>query len=121
MKSQSRAKTGGEFGANGEWYDGGKFIATTDHAKKAKGAVRTGGGRVQIDSNVHAARRSDAHPLWRLLAGIEEYCATSGKFTFNQKLKEEFSTPEAILKRKETIAQFNSGKRWIVTATNQFE
>lgn len=30
---QRRAKAGGEFGANGEWYEGGKFIATTDHVK----------------------------------------------------------------------------------------
>ena len=32
--AQRRAKQGGELGANGEWYEGGKFIATTDHAKK---------------------------------------------------------------------------------------
>lgn len=32
---QRRAKAGGERGANGEWYEGGKFIATTDHAKSA--------------------------------------------------------------------------------------
>jgi hypothetical protein len=32
---QRRAKAGGEFGANGEWYEGGKFIATTDRAKQA--------------------------------------------------------------------------------------
>lgn len=30
---QKRAKVGGEFGANGEWYEGGKFIATKDRPK----------------------------------------------------------------------------------------
>jgi hypothetical protein len=30
---QLRAKVGGEFGANGEWYEGGKFIATKDNRK----------------------------------------------------------------------------------------
>ena len=33
MTTQARAKVGGEIGANGEWYEGGKFIATTDHSK----------------------------------------------------------------------------------------
>jgi len=31
---QKRAKPGGEFGANGEWYEGGKFIATQEHTVK---------------------------------------------------------------------------------------
>lgn len=30
---QKRAKAGGELGANGEWYEGGKFIATKDRPK----------------------------------------------------------------------------------------
>lgn len=33
---QKRAKIGGEFGPNGEWYKGGAFIATTDAPKSAK-------------------------------------------------------------------------------------
>lgn len=32
---QKRAKPGGEFGANGEWYEGGKFIATQEDTVKA--------------------------------------------------------------------------------------
>jgi hypothetical protein len=30
---QKRAQAGGQTGANGEWYEGGKFIATTEHPK----------------------------------------------------------------------------------------
>lgn len=33
--SQKRAKAGGEYGPNGEWYKGGTWIATTDHPKTA--------------------------------------------------------------------------------------
>lgn len=33
--TQRRAAAGGEFGANGEWYDGGKFIATQENTIKA--------------------------------------------------------------------------------------
>ena len=33
--TQKRAAVGGEFGANGEWYEGGKFINTvSDNAKR---------------------------------------------------------------------------------------
>ncbi len=35
MDEQRRAAAGGEVGANGEWYRGGAFIATTDHPKSA--------------------------------------------------------------------------------------
>lgn len=31
---QRRAKAGGEYGANGEWYEGGKFIATQEDTIK---------------------------------------------------------------------------------------
>ena len=32
---QRRAQAGGEIGANGEWYEGGKFIATRDNPKRS--------------------------------------------------------------------------------------
>lgn len=32
--TQRRAKAGGEFGANGDWYEGGKFIATEEDTIK---------------------------------------------------------------------------------------
>lgn len=38
---QRRAKAGGEYGPNGEWYDGGKFIATqADTIKRAPASRR---------------------------------------------------------------------------------
>ena len=40
--SQRRAKTGGEVGANGEWYPGGKWIATTTRAKSYRPVRPTG-------------------------------------------------------------------------------
>jgi hypothetical protein len=44
---QKRAKIGGEVGANGEFYEGGKFIATTDHSKR-HGSVKRKPRKVQI-------------------------------------------------------------------------
>lgn len=38
--TQRRAQKGGEFGANGEWYEGGKFIATSENTIKSAPAER---------------------------------------------------------------------------------
>lgn len=48
-RTQRRAVVGGEFGANGEWYEGGKFIATNDHPKSAP-----------VDARPHDAARAAA-------------------------------------------------------------
>jgi hypothetical protein len=32
--NQRRAQKGGEYGANGDWYEGGKWIANTDRPKR---------------------------------------------------------------------------------------
>ena len=40
---QRRAKVGGEYGANGEWYEGGKWIANADNAKSHKETKRPTG------------------------------------------------------------------------------
>lgn len=47
---QRRARAGGERGANGEWYEGGKFIATKDNPKSAP--------RIYEISPEEAARRA---------------------------------------------------------------
>jgi hypothetical protein len=35
VEGQKRAARGGEFGPNGEWYDGGRFIATSENTIKS--------------------------------------------------------------------------------------
>ena len=41
--TQRRAKVGGETGANGEWYEGGKFINTVANNGKGKGGKKSTG------------------------------------------------------------------------------
>jgi len=50
--SQRRAQKGGEVGANGEWYPGGKWIATTTRAKSYRPIRPT--GRQLIEPGVWA-------------------------------------------------------------------
>lgn len=54
VKGQRRAKPGGEIGVNGEWYEGGKWIANTDRAKHHK-PTPIATGREIIEPGVWAA------------------------------------------------------------------
>jgi hypothetical protein len=48
VSTQRRAGPGGETGANGEWYEGGKFIATQDNPKRS-GRSKKGTRKVGIE------------------------------------------------------------------------
>ena len=49
MATTKRAAKGGEFGANGEWYEGGKFINTIPENQKREGGRRPAKARkVQV-------------------------------------------------------------------------
>lgn len=44
-----RAAKGGEFGANGEWYEGGKFINTIPENRKREGSLARRPRKIQIE------------------------------------------------------------------------
>lgn len=49
MTTKARAKIGGEYGANGEWYEGGKFLNTVaENAKKHGSKPKVFVGKQQI-------------------------------------------------------------------------
>lgn len=72
QEGHSRAAKGGQFGANGEWYSGGKFIATTDHPKGCKPARKGCARRVQVGPAEFTEGREGALPLWQTLSGLVE-------------------------------------------------
>jgi len=113
--AQKRAKVGGEFGANGEWYEGGKFIATTDRPKSHK-KWKKPTGRQLIDRGEYAtppetADNIHAVALFQRLAGIETF-NEDGTFSLNPRLGAELGTPEALANRKATVEAWNNGARW---------
>lgn len=110
--THSRAKKGGEIGANGEWYEGGKFIATTQEAKKHK--VRLASSRkVQVGLNQWVPDREGFLPLWQSLSGVEVYQRQFDKFSFNHSLRgENYASADAIDQRVAYIRQYNDGRRW---------
>jgi hypothetical protein len=111
--TQRRAVEGGEFGANGEWYEGGKFINTV--AKNAKKEVNRYASirKQEIAPYVYEVLPDGFVSLYRQLAGVEIPNRANGTFSFNPNLRNEYATPEAIARRTANIAAFNAGERMV--------
>jgi len=120
-EGQRRAKAGGEFGANGEWYEGGKFIATTDHPKSQRRWTKpTGKQEVGPGKWVRPPETADnviAVGLYKAIAGVETRL-TTGDYTLNQNLKGRFATEEAINERRAYIDAWNKGALWRLMAVD---
>jgi hypothetical protein len=52
---QKRAAVGGELGANGEWYEGGKFIATKENPKSSPVRFELSAAEMQAKADREAA------------------------------------------------------------------
>ncbi len=66
-----RAAAGGEFGANGEWYEGGKFINTVAQNSKRNGSTKRGQGKQEIAPYVwEVAPEAGMISLYRQFAGV---------------------------------------------------
>ena len=114
-EGQKRAKIGGEFGANGEWYEGGKFIATKDRPKQKK-RWKKPTGRQNVEPNKWApppetADNIIAAALYPQLGGIE-IKNPDGTFSLNKKLSGEYSDSDVIKTRESNINAWNNGARW---------
>jgi hypothetical protein len=116
-----RAKAGGEFGANGEWYEGGRFINTVPENPKREG------------SNQSKARKNEIAPYkWELVpAGhngctiYRQFAGTFGRIDFTGKAVMAFSDdPERLAcvlnycgKTREQaqalLDRYNAGERWL--------
>lgn len=70
MTNQKRATRGGEYGANGEWYDGGKFINTVPENHKVRGSANRGTGKQEIAPYVWAVAPNGERSLYRQFAGV---------------------------------------------------
>ena len=111
-----RAPKGGAYGANGEWYEGGKFIATTKHPKR-HGSYKPK-GRVEIEPYVYAERREGFAPIW---GKIEAYAkqGEDGKYQLIeaglQGLRAMWGdkAETTILHLQLHVSYFNNGYRWV--------
>lgn len=111
--TQKRASKGGEYGANGEWYEGGKFINTVeDNAKRSKKSSKPSRKRQVAPFVWEVQPFENAIAIFQQLSGVEVFDRATGKFSFNSNLTSYFATPEAIANRKEKIERYNRGEKW---------
>lgn len=119
---QKRAAIGGEIGANGEFYEGGKFIATKDNAKGAPKAKALVCRKVQIAPYQWEVQPAPEHePIFRHVGAALKVVS----FDYETKacVLEVFQpyvnascnniTPEYLSQLKRLVARFNAGERWI--------
>jgi len=109
--THSRAKKGGELGANGEWYEGGKFIATTERPKS------------QV--KIRGARKVEIEPCqWVESAGVSIYSEIKWdvKITNGTAVTHSMSfrgydgdtlPADVVAAKLELIAKYNRGERWV--------
>ena len=67
--TQKRAKVGGEKGANGEWYEGGKFINTVADNAKKRGSHKGTGCKCQMEPYVWVYQPEGWNSIYQTLAG----------------------------------------------------
>lgn len=66
----ARAKKGGEFGANGEWYEGGKFLNTVPENHKKEGSKPKKARKVEVEPYKWVEDREGFRPIWSLVSAI---------------------------------------------------
>ena len=109
--TQKRAKVGGEYGANGDWYEGGKFISTTKRPKQHKKKFSPT-GKVKIDFKTWGCRIDTgnddtfAQPLYPVLAGHEKPIGNFEFFELNSNVR------GYVEERQNDIDAWNEGYRW---------
>ena len=114
IETHSRAKAGGEFGANGEWYEGGKFINTVPENAKGSAKTKRKTGKQEYENYKWAvAPIKGQRALFPMLSGLEIPDRVSGGYIFNENLRGDLATADFIATRKDRIARFNRGERWV--------
>ena len=69
-ETTKRARKGGEFGANGEWYEGGKFINTIPENSKREGGANRSSGKQEVAPYVWEVAPDGKRSLYRQFAGV---------------------------------------------------
>jgi len=106
---QKRAKVGGEYGANGEWCEGGKFLATTERAKK-RGSAKPS-GKQQVEPFVWAIPPQGMRSLYSRWSGLWTR-GDDGKVAVNPGASVEYFGEDQLHQAAVAAEQYNNGERW---------
>lgn len=107
-----RAKAGGEVGANGEWYEGGKFLNTVPGNRKREGSVKRGSGKQEIAPYTWEVSPEGKRSLYRQFAGVfgKVIDGVAVLVCSEQTLAYFGTTRDAA---QNLIDRWNAGERWV--------
>ena len=106
--SQRRAKPGGEYGVNGEWYEGGKWIANTE-APKRSGSVKAT-GRQEVSPWTWEVPPPGQRSIYAKYSGTWE---KSGDGFRCRDLPADYWGADYLAESAAMAERWNAGERWI--------
>ena len=107
-----RAKKGGEYGANGEWYDGGKFINTVAKNAKGSGGKRSGTKMVLVEAGQLVPAIDGMRAIYQCYRDLWRFDA-DGNAAVIPTLPVAVWGEEYLQEVAEMAKRFNRGERWI--------
>lgn len=107
-----RAKAGGEVGANGEWYEGGKFINTVPENPKREGGRPSKPRKVEIEPFVWVVVAEWRQTIYTRLSGVYGK-VIDGRMVLsvNPQTLDYFGDTMAEVER--LAERYNAGERWV--------
>ena len=109
MNTQRRAKVGGEYGVNGEWYEGGKWIANTEHAKKLGSRKPT--GKQEIAPFVWEVPEEGMRAIYSRFSGTWE--SDKAGMMKCRNLPVDYWGIEYLEQSQQMADRWNNGERWM--------
>lgn len=107
----ARAKKGGEYGANGEWYEGGKFINTVSQNRKREGSYARKPRKWEISPYVWQVAPEGKVSLYcqfagvfgKVVNGVAVYVGNEQILNYCGRTREE---------AQQILDRWNAGERW---------
>ena len=114
MNNTKRAAKGGEYGANGEWYEGGKFINTVPENGKKEGSKPKASRKQEIAPYVWEVAPEGKRSLYRQFAGVFGRVENGvAVMLYNDRLPTILNYVGRTLEEAQNILdRWNAGERW---------
>jgi hypothetical protein len=110
--SVTRAPRGGARGANGEWYEGGKFVAATDRPKGQGRRARPARAE-EVEAGVREVPPAEGmRPIWSQVAGVYRYDRAVRRFGEAPPAWRAYVGEERARELDALRDRWNVGERW---------
>jgi len=110
----TRAKSGGQIGANGEWYNGGEFLPSSEKTVKGemkKSPAKKGTGKRQIAPFVWEVAPEGMGSIYQRYSQV--WKMENGKMEVFKGLNREYYGEKFLAEAQEMAERWNRGERWM--------